>query len=86
MLDVGTSVFAAERKGMSVHIRTQHALSNSYMGVIMQAMPMSIRCNNINDHFALPVSLPPRKISASVFVVVNELDNAFLDKKKTIQE
>jgi hypothetical protein len=63
MLDVATRVFAAQRKGMMVHIRTQHMLSNSYMGVIMQAMPI--------DHFVLPVSLPPRKISASAFVVVN---------------
>ena len=71
MLDVATRVFAAQRKGMMVHIRTQHMLSNSYMGVIMQAMPMSIESNNIIDHFVLPVSLPPRKISASAFVVVN---------------
>ncbi len=71
MLDVATRVFAAQRKGMMVHIRTQHMLSNSYMGVIMQAMPMSIERNNIIDHFVLPVSLPPRKISASAFVVVN---------------
>ena len=83
ILDVGTRMFAAERNGVAVHIRTQHAMSTSHMGVIMQAMPMSIWCNNINDHFALPVSLPPRKISASAFAVVNELDNAFLDKKKT---
>ena len=74
-------VFAAERDVVAVHIRTQHAMNICHMGVIMQATPIPYWCDS-----ALPVSLPPRKISACAFAVVNELDEQSLIRRNPNQE
>ncbi len=81
ILDDGTCVFAAERDIVAMHIRTQHAMNICHMGVIMQAMPIPYWCVHGNHHSALPVSLPPRKISACAFAVVDELDEQSLIRK-----
>jgi hypothetical protein len=56
------------------------------MGVIMQAMPIPYWCDHGNHHSALPVSLPPRKISACAFAVVHELDEQTLIRRNPNQQ